>query len=43
VQRRIPTHGVIIIKISNGLICNWRQYAVASDLTWEKFKGINDF
>lgn len=43
VQRRIPTHGVIIIKISNGLISNWRQYAVASDLTWEKFKGMNDF
>jgi hypothetical protein len=43
VQRRIPTHGVIIIKISNGLICNWRQYAVASDMTWEKFRGMNDF
>jgi hypothetical protein len=42
-QRRIPTHGVIIIKISHGLISNWRQYAVASDLTWEKFKGMNDF
>ena len=43
VQRRIPTHGVILIKISHGLISNWRQYAVASDLTWEKFKGMNDF
>ena len=42
-QRRVPTHGVIIIKISHGLISNWRQYAVASDLTWEKFKGMNDF
>ncbi len=42
-QRRIPTHGVIIIRISNGLICNWRQYAVASDLTWEKFRGMNSF
>jgi hypothetical protein len=43
IQRRIPTHGVIIIKISHGLISNWRQYAVSSDLTWEKFKGMNDF
>lgn len=43
IQRRIPTHGVIIIKISHGLISNWRQYAVLSDLTWEKFKGMNDF
>ena len=42
-QRRIPTHGVIIIKISHGLISNWRQYGVSSDLTWEKFKGLNDF
>jgi hypothetical protein len=42
-QRRIPTHGVIIIKISHGLICNWRQYAIASDMSWEKFKGMNDF
>jgi hypothetical protein len=42
-QRRIPTHGVIIVKISHGLISNWRQYAIASDLTWEKFKGMNDF
>jgi len=42
-QRRIPTHGVIIIKISHGLISNWRQYGVASDLAWEKFKGMNDF
>ncbi len=31
-QRRIPTHGVIIIRISNGLICNWRQYAVAGGI-----------
>lgn len=43
IQRRLPTHGVIIIKISRGLISNWRQYAIASDLTWEKFKGMNNF
>ena len=43
IQRRISTHGVIIIKISRGLISNWRQYAIASDLTWEKFRGVNDF
>lgn len=43
VERRIPMHGVIIVKISNGLISNWREYAIASDLSWEKFKGINNF
>ena len=43
IQRRIPIHGMIIMKISRGLISNWRQYAIASDLTWEKFRGMNDF
>jgi hypothetical protein len=43
IQRRVPTHGVIMIKISRGLISNWRQYAIASDLTWEKFRGMNNF
>jgi SnoaL-like domain len=43
IERRVPTHGVVIIKISRGLISNWRQYAIASDLTWEKFQGMNNF
>ena len=43
IRRRVPTHGVIIIKISRGLIGNWRQYVIPSDLTWEKFKGMNNF
>jgi hypothetical protein len=42
-QRHIPSHGVIIIKVSGGLISNWRQYMIASDLTWEKFIGLNEF
>jgi|SRR5215469_9281273 len=43
IERRIPTHGVIIVKISHGLISNWREYAIASDLSWEKFQGMNEF
>jgi len=43
IERRIPTHGVIIIKISHGLISNWREYAIASDQTWDKFTGMNNF
>ena len=42
-QRRIPSHGVVIIKISDGLISNWRQYTITSDLAWEKFIGMNQF
>jgi hypothetical protein len=42
-QRRVQSHGVVIIKISGGLISNWRQYAIASDLAWEKFIGMNKF
>lgn len=43
IERRILSHGVIVIKLSNGLISNWREYAIASDLNWEKFRGMNNF
>jgi hypothetical protein len=43
IQRRLPVHGVVMIKLSDGLIGNWRQYAIASDMPWEKFAGINVF
>lgn len=43
IQRRIPTHGVVFIKFSGGLISNWREYSIASDLTWNKFVGANSF
>ena len=42
-ERRVPNHGVVIIKFSKGLISNWRQYSIASDLSWEKFIGMNSF
>jgi len=37
------THGLVIVKISNGLIVNWREYEVASGLPWEEFVGENRF
>lgn len=40
---RIQTHGLVIVKISNGLIVNWREYEVESSLPWDKFVGRNRF
>lgn len=40
---RIQTHGIAIVKISNGLILNWREYEVESVLPWEQFAGENRF
>ena len=37
------THGLVIVKISNGLIVNWREYEVESGLPWEKFVEENRF
>jgi SnoaL-like domain len=43
IQRHIPTHGVVFVRFSGGLISNWRQYSIASDLTWNQFVGANSF
>jgi pimeloyl-ACP methyl ester carboxylesterase len=42
-QYRIQTHGLVIVRISNGLILNWREYEVVSILPWEQFVGDNRF
>ena len=42
-QYHLQTKGVVAIKFSNGLISNWREYDVPSDLPWSKFVGANDF
>jgi hypothetical protein len=31
-QHREQTYGVVIVKLSNGLILNWREYEVESEL-----------
>jgi hypothetical protein len=36
-------HGMVIIKITNGKISNWREYWYESNLDWEKFIGENKF
>jgi hypothetical protein len=42
-QYQIQTHGIVIVKISNGLILNWREYEVESKLSWDQFIGENKF
>jgi hypothetical protein len=36
-------HGMVIVKITNGKISNWREYWYESNLDWEKFIGENKF
>jgi nuclear transport factor 2 (NTF2) superfamily protein len=36
-------HGMVIVKITNARISNWREYWYESDLDWEKFIGKNKF
>lgn len=40
---RIQTHGIVIVKIADGLIHNWREYEVVSPLPWDEFTGDNRF
>jgi hypothetical protein len=36
-------HGIVTVKLQNGLISNWREYWYESNLDWEKFIGENKF
>jgi hypothetical protein len=40
---RIQTHGLVIVKMSHGLIVNWREYEIESSLPWDQFVGENHF
>ena len=40
---QIQTHGLVIVKISHGLISNWREYEAQSSLPWDSFVGDNKF
>jgi hypothetical protein len=43
IQYHLQTHSVAFIKLSHGLISNWRQYDVASGTDWYRFVGENSF
>ncbi|HTC92573.1 MAG TPA: nuclear transport factor 2 family protein [Terriglobales bacterium] len=36
-------HGMVIVKMKNGKISNWREYGFASNEGWEKFTSDNQF
>lgn len=40
---QIQTHGLVIVKVSDGLIRNWREYEVESNVPWGQFIGDNKF
>jgi len=42
-QYRKQTHGLVLVKLSNGLILNWREYEVESKLPWDQFIGDKQF
>lgn len=36
-------HGIVIVKIENGLIKFWREYQYQTELNWEEFSKLNAF
>lgn len=36
-------HGIVIVRVVDGLIANWREYQVRSDLPWDRFMDDNAF
>jgi len=36
-------HGMVIVKMKNGKISNWREYQLPSNQSWEKFTDENQF
>ena len=36
-------HGIVIIKMAEGQISNWREYQYRSDLTWQDFVAKSAF
>jgi len=36
-------HGVVVIRLRDDLIANWREYQVRSDLDWQAFTALNPF
>jgi len=39
----VRTHGLVIVKIRDGLVSNWREYEHESKLSWSEMIGDNQF
>ena len=40
---QVRTHGMVIMRIVNGKIANWREYEIESPMNWEQLAGENAF
>jgi hypothetical protein len=40
---QVRSHGMVILRIVNGKIANWREYEVESRMNWEEMVGENRF
>ena len=38
-----PPHGVIVVRLRDGLIADWREYYYETELPWEEFTAANPF
>ena len=36
-------HGIVTVKVEEGLIKFWREYQYKTDLSWEEFAKLNLF
>jgi hypothetical protein len=36
-------HGIVIVKLENGLVKFWREYQYKTELSWEEFTRYNSF
>ncbi len=36
-------HGIVVVKVENGLVSHWREYQYRTDLDWEVFTRYNSF
>jgi hypothetical protein len=39
----VRTHGMVIVRVLNGKIANWREYERQPSMDWEDFVGANRF
>ena len=36
-------HGMVSVRMEQGRIANWREYAIVTDRDWDEFQDINRF
>ena len=42
-QMKERHHGIVIVKLKDGLIASWREYQYQSSLSWREFAGESGF